>query len=116
MSQKVKPKRDKVKCPNYNHNFIPEAFHIEKITMDTSGGVHIISDKNVINKLDIKPSSLLRKAWITNCPQCNFILRFSAELAKKELNEIEGRKISSYDEFGTKYTYNLYPFSKPYMD
>jgi hypothetical protein len=112
-------KKELVNCPICNHSFIPEAFHIEKVIMDTmehSSKVHIISDKEVIRNLEIKPFNLLRKAWVTNCPQCNFILRFTAELAKKELIEIEGRKISSYSEFGTNHTYNLYNFSKPYMD
>ena len=102
-----------------NYNFIPEAFHIEKVimdTMDTTRGVDIISNKEAIRKLELKPFNLLRKAWITNYPQCNYILRFTAELAKKELHELEGRKISSYNEFGTNYTYNVYNFSKPYMD
>lgn len=112
-------KKDPLKCPVCNNKFIPEAFHLEKVimdTMDTSRGVNIISEREAIRELEIKPHNLLRKAWITNCPQCNFILRFTAELAKKELTEKEGRKISSYNEFGTNYIYNLYNLPKPYMD
>ena len=37
-------------------------------------------------------------------------------MAKKELKELEGRKISSFNEFGINYFYNLYNFPKPYMD
>jgi len=113
------PKKAEVTCPICIQNFIPEAFHIEKVIMDTSQtsrGVQVISDKEVVNKLAIKPSNHIRKVWITNCPHCNYVLRFIAEVAKKELKELEGRKISAFDEFGTKYFYNLFNYPKPYMD
>ncbi|KKK57317.1 hypothetical protein LCGC14_3055680, partial [marine sediment metagenome] len=112
-------KKDPLKCPICNNKFIPEAFHLEKVimdTMDTSRGVNIISEREAIRELEIKPHNLLRKAWITNCPQCNFILRFTAELVKKELNELEGRKISNFNEMGINYFYNLYNYAKPCMD
>lgn len=113
------PKKAEVACPICIQNFIPEALHIEKVimdTLDTPRGVQVISDRNVVNKLTIKPSNQIRKVWITNCPHCNYVLRFTAEVAKKELEELEGRKISSFDESGTTYFYNLYNYPKPYMD
>ena len=113
------PKKAEVTCPICIQNFIPEAFNIEKVIMDTlntSGGVQAVPDRSIVNKLTIKPSNYIRKVWITNCPHCNYVLRFTAEVAKKELKELEGKKISSFDEFGTKYFYNLYNYPKPYMD
>ena len=113
------PKKAEVTCPICIQNFIPEAFHIEKVIMDTSQtsrGVQVISDKEVVNKLAIKPSNHIRKVWITNCPHCNYVLRFTAEVAKKELKELESRKISSFNESGINYFYNLYYYPKPYMD
>ena len=95
------PKREKLLCPNCSEVFIPEAFHVEKIimeTMDTSRGVLIKQEREALRELEIKPSIILRKAWITNCPKCFYIIRFSAEVAKKELNELEGRKISSFND------------------
>lgn len=113
------PKKAAVPCPICSHKFIPEAFHIERIIMDTRdgpSGTHIIRDSNVMNKMAIRPSNHIRKVWITNCPQCNHVLRFTAEVAKKELNGLEGRNISSFHESGTNYFYNLYNYPKPYMD
>lgn len=112
-------KKAEVPCPICNHKFIPEAFHLERIIMDTrvdGKGTHIIGDRNVMNKMAIRPSNHIRKVWITNCPHCNYVLRFTAEVAKKELKELEGKKISSFNEFGTNYFYNLYNYPKPYMD
>ena len=112
-------KKAEVPCPMCSHKFIPEAFHIEKIIMDTrvdGKGTHIIGDRTVMNEIAVKPSNHIRKVWITNCPQCNYVLRFTAEVAKKELNELEGKKVSSFDEFGIKYFYNLYSYPKPFMD
>jgi len=113
------PKKAVVPCPICSHKFIPEAFHIERIIMDIredGHGTYVVEDRNVMNKIAIRPSNHIRKVWITNCPQCNYVLRFTAEVAKKELNELEGRKISSFNEFGTSYFYNLYSYPKPYMD
>lgn len=113
------PKKAEVPCPICSHKFIPEAFHLERIIMDTrvdGKGTHIIGDRNVMNKMAIRPSNHIRKVWITNCPHCNYVLRFTAEVAKKELKELEGKKISSFNEFGTNYFYNLYNYPKPYID
>ena len=113
------PKKAEITCPICSHKFIPEAFHIERIIMDSRDGpcgTYIISDRNVMNKIAIRPSNHIRKVWITNCPHCNYVLRFTAEVAKKELKELENRKISSFNEYGTNYFYNLYNYPKPYMD
>lgn len=109
-------KKAEVPCPICSHKFIPEAFHIERIIMDTrvdGKGTHIIGDSNVMNKIAIKPSNHIRKVWITNCPLCNYVLQFTAEVAKKELKEVEA---PSFNEFGTNYVYNVYNIPKPYMD
>ena len=109
-------KKAEVPCPICSHKFIPEAFHIERVIMDTrddGSGTHIIGDRNVMEQLAIKPSNHIKKVWITNCPHCNYVLRFTAEVAKKELKEVEG---PSFNEFGTNYTYNEYSYPKPYMD
>ena len=112
---KNNPKKAEVACPICIQNFIPEAFHIEEVIMETYRD-RVVSDRSVVNKLTIKPSNHIRKVWITKCPHCNYVLRFTAEVAKKELKELEGKKISSFAESGTTYFYNLYNYPKPYMD
>lgn len=111
--------RAKLTCPICNQQFIPESFHIEKVIMDTKEGllgIRIISERNALDQTDIKPKNIVRKVWVTFCPSCGYTLRFIAEIAKKELVPIEGRILTSFDEFGTHYFYNLYSFPKPYMD
>ena len=111
--------RAKLTCPVCNQNFIPESFHLERIILDTKEsflGVKIISERNALNQNEIKPMNLVRKVWVTFCPKCGYNLRFIAEIAKKELVEKEGKTLSSFDELGTHYFYNLYSIPKPYMD
>jgi hypothetical protein len=113
-SQKVK-----IKCPVCGRKFIPESFNIEKLIMDTREslmGIRIVSEKNALDQMEIKPTNIVRKVWVTFCPICGYNLRFIAEIAKKELNAKEGKSISSFNELGTQYFYNLYSFPKPYMD
>lgn len=111
--------RAKLTCPICNQQFIPESFHVEKVIMDTKEsilGIKIMSEKNALDQIEIKPMNIIRKVWITHCPSCGYTLRFIAELAKKELVEKEGKTLNSFDELGTCYFYNLYSFPKPYMD
>lgn len=111
--------RAKLTCPICNQQFIPESFHIEKVIMDTKEGllgIRIVSEKNALDQTEIKPMNIVRKVWVTFCPDCGYSLRFIAEIAKKELVEKEGKTLSSFDELGTHYFYNLYNFPKPYMD
>jgi hypothetical protein len=112
--------RAKLRCPTCNQQFVPESFHIEEVIMDTKRGLlgkRIVSEKNALKNSEVKPKNIIRKMWITFCPNCGFTLRFIAEIAKKELVEKEESKtLFSFDEFGTHYFYNLYSFPKPYMD
>ena len=65
------PKKSEIPCPICHQNFIPEAFHLERIIMDTrenGHGTYVVEDRNIMNKLAIKPQNHIRKAWITNCP------------------------------------------------
>lgn len=113
------PQKTKIKCPVCGRKFIPESFHLEKLIMDTKEslmGIRIISERNALDQMEIKPTNIVHKVWVTFCPICGYTLRFIAEIAKKELFEKDGEAISSFNELGTQYFYNLYSFPKPYMD
>jgi hypothetical protein len=58
------PKKAEVPCPICHQNFIPEAFHLERVIMDTrrdGRGTHIVGDHNVMEKFPIKPTNHIRK-------------------------------------------------------
>ncbi len=64
------PLRAKIKCPVCSKKFIPESFHIEKLIMDTKEsliGVKIVTERNALDQIDIKPMNIVRKAWVTFC-------------------------------------------------
>jgi hypothetical protein len=70
------------------------------------------------HQLVMKPFSSVRGAWVTYCPECGFMLKFAAEVGKKEIVDEESRlkKLSSFKEFGQHYKYSHIPQNKPYMD
>ncbi|MFW9929281.1 MAG: hypothetical protein ACFFD1_07810 [Candidatus Thorarchaeota archaeon] len=111
--------RAKLTCPICDKKFVPESFHIDKVIMDTQEGllgIKIVSERNALNQTKIKPKNIVKKVWVTFCPDCGYTLRFIAEIAKKELVKKEEHTFYSFDEYGTHYFYNLYRFPKPYMD
>ena len=111
--------RAKLTCPICDQKFVPESFHIERVIMDTKEsvlGIKVVSEKNALDQTKVKPKNIVKKVWVTFCPNCGYTLKFIAEIAKKELTEKEGKTFFAFDEYGTHYFYNLYSFPKPYMD
>jgi len=112
-------KKEKLKCPICNSEFIPESFHIEKAhfdTVDTKG--ELMSFQNEEHQLHVKPFTSFKGAWITYCPECGYLIRFATEIGKKEVTEEHMRllKRGSFEEHGElhKYIYNIQ--EKPFMD
>ena len=109
----------KIKCPICSFQFIPEAFHHEKIHFDVveSKG-ELMKFQNEKHQVVIKPHSTIRDSWVTYCPECGFIIKFAEEIGKKE--ELEDpsliKKLSGFKEFGKTYKYNFETQNKPYMD
>lgn len=120
MTEKLSPRKEKMKCPMCGGEFIPESFHTERTVFDYhkgSIGNPFVPYNNVIGQLKITPSNLILKSWIAICPMCNYILRFAAEIGKKKLLVGEKKQgIRSYSEFNKQYIYEFFNLSKPYMD
>jgi len=113
------PEKSKLKCPMCETKFIPESFHIESVVFDYHDGYgnNIMQYQNVLDKLKLKPHKLIRKTWVTLCPECNYLLRFAAEVGKKELAaEDLPPNTFKFNEFNKQFTYNFYTYNKPYMD
>ena len=112
------PKKAEITCPVCNQRFIPEAFHLEKTIFDTSSNRAIVPYQNLIKEMEIKPFNIIRRAWITNCPHCNYLLKFLAEIGKKELIDPSEENVVGvkFSEFGKVYKYNFYNYNKPFMD
>jgi hypothetical protein len=110
---------NKIKCPICNHEFIPEAFHVEKTNFDVieSKG-ELIEFQNKKHQVVVKPYSSIKGSWVTYCPECGFIIKFAAEVGKKEILEETSiiKKLGAFKEFGNTYKYSFAPQEKPYMD
>jgi len=109
----------KIKCPICNYKFIPEAFHIEKTNFDAieSKG-ELMQFQNEKHQVVVKPYSSIKGSWVTYCPECGFIIKFAAEVGKKEILEDPSlrKKWGAFKEFGKTYKYSFAPQEKPYMD
>ncbi|MFW9896744.1 MAG: hypothetical protein ACFFD7_13145 [Candidatus Thorarchaeota archaeon] len=119
MTENKFPLKEKLKCPLCNYEFIPESFHYEKNHFD------IIESKGELTKFQnekhqviIKPYSSIKDSWVTHCPECGFMLKFAAEIGKKEIVEEPSliKKLSAFKEFGQHFKYTFTPQNKPYMD
>lgn len=115
----MKQKRDKVKCPVCSSKFIPESFHFEKTSFDqvvTKG--ELIEFPNGKHQLELRPFTSIKGSFVTYCPQCGYIIKFAAEIGRKEILEDPSliKKLGAIKEFGKVYKYQFDSNEKPYMD
>lgn len=109
----------KIKCPICNHEFIPEAFHHEKSSFDiVESKGELIKFQNGKHQVIVKPFSSLKGSWVTYCPECGYIIKFAAEVGKKEVLEDTSlmKKWGAFKEFGKTYKYSFLSQEKPYKD
>lgn len=61
-------------------------------------------------QLILRPFTLIRRFWVTYCTQCGYILKFAAEIGKKELVDEPTYRGNSgeFGEFGKTYKLNFY--------
>jgi uncharacterized protein YutE (UPF0331/DUF86 family) len=116
----AKKKKDKqIKCPLCSYKFIPEAFHHEKTNFEVieSKG-QLMKFQNEKHQVIVKPYSSIKGSWVTYCPDCGFLIKFAAEVGKKEILEDTSliKKWGAFKEFGETYKYNFTPQEKPFMD
>ena len=115
----MKQKREKVKCPVCDFRFIPESFHYEKTHFDQieSKG-ELIEFPNGKHQLELKPFTSIRGSYVTYCPECGHLIRFVAEIGRKEAVEDPSliKKLGAIKEFGKVYKYQFDPNEKPFMD
>ncbi len=119
MTENNFPQKKKLKCPLCNYKFIPESFHLEKNHFDlVESKGELTKFQNEKHQIVVKPFSSIKGSWVTYCPECGFMLKFAAEVGKKEIMEETSRikKLSAFKEFGQQYKYNYTSQNKPYMD
>ncbi len=115
----MKQKRDKVNCPVCSFKFIPESFHYEKTHFDQiEGKGELIEFPNGKHQLELKPFTLFRGSYVTYCPECGYLIKFAAEIGRKEIIEDPSliKKLGASKEFGKTYKYNFDSNEKPFMD
>ncbi|MFX1531327.1 MAG: hypothetical protein ACFFBC_09450 [Promethearchaeota archaeon] len=120
MQQEIGMKKKKIKCPLCSAKFIPRFFHREKSKFEVSAPIHIL------NKFKLKflnggfqPSNIVSRSWVTICPECNYIIKFAAEIGKKEFLDQNPKSILHLREFkenGKRYEYKFYNLEKPYKE
>jgi hypothetical protein len=119
MAKKKISSGTRITCPICSCEFIPEAFHHEKTNYDVieSKG-ELMEFQNVKHQIVVKPYSSIKGSWVTYCPECGFIIKFAAEVGKKEILEDTSliKKWGAFKEFGKTYKYDFAPQEKPYMD
>lgn len=112
-------KREKVKCPVCSLKFIPESFQFEKISFEQKESKgELIEFPDGKHQLELKPFTSIRGSFVTYCPECNYLIKFAAEIGRKEIVEDPSliKKFSGIKEFGKIYKYQYDPLKKPYMD
>lgn len=113
-------KKKKIKCPLCSVKFIPRFFHREKLKFEVSAPVHIINKfKFKSSNGGFQPPNIVSRSWVTICPECNYIIKFAAEMGKKEFIDQDSKSILHFREFkedGKRYEYKFYNLEKPYKD
>jgi hypothetical protein len=115
----MEQKREKVKCPVCGFKFIPESFHYEKTHFDpVESKGELIEFPNGKHQLELKPFTSFRGSYVTYCPQCRYLIKFAAEIGRKELIKDPSRikKLVAIKEFGRTYKYQFDSNEKPFMD
>ncbi len=119
MNKNDYPLKQKIKCPICNSEFIPESFNVEKLDIDQSLNLgEIYRSDETDSKSKIKPLTIMRRAWVTYCLDCNHAIRFAAEILRKEIVEKPSNSPNSgeFKESSNTYKYNIYTFKKPFME
>ena len=120
MLQTSSTKKKKIKCPLCSVKFIPRFFHREKLKFEVSAPVHIINKfKLKFSNGEFQPPNIVSRSWVTICPECNYIIKFAAEIGKKEFLDHDPKSILHLREFkedGKRYEYKFYNLEKPYKE
>jgi hypothetical protein len=122
MSRELYKSAETVKCPACDFKFIPKYYQLEKVKPTFGNGNHDFKHKLLtffkLSNGHEKPAHLIRKSWITSCPQCAYILRFAAELGEKMV--LNGKKtvfhIGEYKEGEKRIKYDFKSIGKPYKE
>jgi len=112
-------KLKKIKCPMCGKKFVPKSFHREKVKYEFGGTIYRIKIPKFKNSNENgRPYNIVRRSWVTFCPKCKYIIKFAAEVGKKEsLAEFSSfLHLKEFKENGNIYEYNFYNFEKPYKE
>ncbi|MFX1317239.1 MAG: hypothetical protein ACFE9T_15360 [Promethearchaeota archaeon] len=113
----LKPK--KVKCPMCGKKFVPKFFHREKVKYELGSTIYRIKIPKFKNSNENgRPYNIVRRTWVTFCPKCKYIIKFAAEVGKKEMlaDFSSFLHLKEFKENGNIYEYNFYKYEKPYKE
>ncbi|MFX0033122.1 MAG: hypothetical protein ACFE8E_13565 [Candidatus Hodarchaeota archaeon] len=116
-TEDIKP--EKIKCPMCGKKYVPQFFHREKMNYELATPIYRFKvPKFKRNNNHIRPTSFIRRSWVTYCPKCKYIIKFAAEVGKKELlaDFSSFFHLKEFKENGGVYEYTFYNYDKPYND
>jgi hypothetical protein len=93
-------KTEKIKCPLCGVEFIPRFFHLEKLKYEVTAPVHIVDRfKFKATNGGFHPPNIVSRSWVTTCPKCQYIIKFAAEMGKKEFLDQDSTSFLKLREF-----------------
>ncbi|MFX0043146.1 MAG: hypothetical protein ACFE8L_09555 [Candidatus Hodarchaeota archaeon] len=119
MLEEVGLKIKKVKCPMCGKKFVPKFFHREKVKYEFGSTIYRIKFPKFKNSNEeSRPNNIIRRSWVTFCPKCKYIIKFAAEVGKKEMlaKFSSFLHLKEFKENGNIYEYNFYNYEKPYKE
>jgi uncharacterized Zn finger protein (UPF0148 family) len=119
MLERTNVKLEKIKCPMCGKKFVPKFFHREKVNYELEVPIHRFKIHKFKNSNgEIRPYNILRRSWVTYCPKCRYIIKFAAEIGKKEMLS-DYTTFFHFKEFKENdhiYEYNFHNLDKPYKE
>ncbi|MFX0018516.1 MAG: hypothetical protein ACFFBT_07930 [Promethearchaeota archaeon] len=113
----LKPK--KLKCPNCDKKFVPKFFHREKVKFELGAPIYRFKIPKFKNSNgNSRPYNIVRRSWVTFCPKCKYIIKFAAEVGKKEMlaDFSSLLHLKEFKENGNIYEYSFHDYEKPYKE
>lgn len=109
----------KITCPMCGKKYVPKFFHREKMNYELEAPIYRFKiPKFKKSNNHARPNSIIRRSWVTYCPKCKYIIKFAAEVGKKELLADFSSlfHLKEFKENGNIYEYSFYNYEQPYTD
>ncbi|MFW9783462.1 MAG: hypothetical protein ACFFFB_14360, partial [Candidatus Heimdallarchaeota archaeon] len=111
--------KNKIMCPMCGKKYVPKFFHREKMNYELEAPIYRFKiPKFKKSNNHVRPINIIRRSWVTYCPKCKYIIKFAAEVGKKELlaDFSSFFHFREFKENGNIYEYSFHNYEQPYND